>query len=131
VNLNALTGKIIGCAIEVHKHLGPGLLESAYEACLLYELQKLGLRVEQQMTLPLVYKNLKLNQGYRLDLRVEGRVVVEIKALERIAEVHSAQVLTYLKLSGASVGLLINFNVMRLKDGIKRFIARGICENFE
>lgn len=120
--LNELTGKIIGAAIEVHRHLGPGLLESAYETCLAYELELLGLAVERQKALPLVYKKIRLDQGYRPDLLVEQRVIVELKTVERITPVHEAQVLSYLKLSGCKVGLLLNFNVKLLKNGIRRFI---------
>jgi len=120
--LNELTGQIIGAAIEVHRHLGPGLLESAYETCLAYELQQLGLIVERQKALPLVYKEIRLDQGYRIDLLVEQSVVVEIKVVEQIAPVHEAQVLSYLRFSGCKVGLLLNFNVKLLKDGIRRFI---------
>jgi GxxExxY protein len=119
--LNQLTEKIIGAAIEVHRHLGPGLLESAYEACLTYELGRMGLSVEQQKALPLVYKEVHLDQGYRLDLLVEGKVVVELKTVEDFTPVHEAQMLSYLKLGGCPVGLLINFNVKLLKDGIRRF----------
>ena len=119
--LNRLTAMIIGAAIEVHRYLGPGLLESAYELCLLYELERLGLRVERQKGLPLVYKEIGLEIGYRIDLLVEGLIVVEIKAVENILPVHEAQVLTYLKLSGCPLGLLLNFNVPLMKDGIRRF----------
>lgn len=119
--LNRLTAMIIGAAIEVHRYLGPGLLESAYELCLLYELERLGLRVERQKGLPLVYKEIGLEIGYRIDLLVEGLIVVEIKAVENVLPVHEAQVLTYLKLSGCPLGLLLNFNVPLLKDGIRRF----------
>jgi len=118
--LNTITGQIIGSAIEVHRHLGPGLLESAYETCLAYELAQRGLRVEKQKALPIVYKNIKLDQGYRIDLLVENQVVVELKVVEALTDVHEAQMLSYLRFSGCSVGLLINFNVMLLKDGIKR-----------
>jgi GxxExxY protein len=120
--LNELTGKIIGAAIEVHRHLGPGLLESAYETCLAYELEKLGLSFERQHALPLVYKEIRLDQGYRVDLLVERRVVVELKVVDQIAPVHEAQVLSYLRFSGCEIGLLLNFNVKLLKDGIRRFI---------
>ena len=119
--LNRLTAMIIGAAIEVHRYLGPGLLESAYELCLLYELERLGLRVERQKGLPLVYKEIGLEIGYRIDLLVEGLIVVEIKAVENVLPVHEAQMLTYLKLSGCPLGLLLNFNVPLLKDGIRRF----------
>lgn len=120
--LNALTEKIIGAAIEVHRHLGSGLLESAYEICLAYELEQLGLRVERQKALPLVYKEIHLDQGYRLDLLVEGKVIVELKVVEQIMPVHEAQILSYLKFSGCQIGLLLNFNVKLLKNGIRRFI---------
>lgn len=119
---NTLTGKIIGAAIEVHRTLGPGLLESAYEACLVFELKEKGLNVEQQKPLPLVYKNVKLDSGYRLDLIVEGKIVVEIKSLSEIAAVHKAQLLSYLRLANLQIGLLINFNVKMLKQGIHRII---------
>jgi GxxExxY protein len=120
--LNELTRQIIGAAIEVHRHLGPGLLESAYETCLAYELQRLGLTIERQKALPLVYKEIRLDQGYRVDLLVEQKVVVEIKVVEQIAPVHEAQVLSYLRFSGCEIGLLINFNVKLLKNGVRRFI---------
>ena len=120
--LNKLTERIIGAAIEVHRHLGPGLLESAYETCLAYELEQLGLAVERQKALPLVYKEIRLDQGYRIDLLVEQKVIVELKVVEQITPVHEAQVLSYLKFSGCQVGLLLNFNVRLLKNGIRRFI---------
>ena len=122
--LNEITEKIIGCAIEVHRFLDPGLLESTYEACLLYEMKNAGLNVQNQVGLPLRYKELKLETGYRLDFFVEGCVVVEIKSVEELHPKHAAQVLTYLKLSRTEVGLLINFNVTRLKDGIRRLIRK-------
>ncbi len=117
---NEISEKIIGCAIQVHRELGPGLLESSYEECLYYELIQAGLLVEKQKPLPLVYKEVKLECGYRIDLLVEKMVVVEIKAVEALNDVHMAQILTYLKLSKCKLGLLINFNVALLKDGIKR-----------
>jgi GxxExxY protein len=119
---NELSSLIIGCALKVHKALGPGLLESAYEVCLLYELAKLGLKVECQKGLPLIYEEVNLECGYRLDLLVEGKVIVELKAIESLTSLHTAQVLTYLKLSNCKLGLLINFNVPLLKDGIKRLV---------
>ena len=119
---NALTGKIIGAAIEVYRTLGPGLLESAYEACLVFELQEKGLNIERQKPLPLVYKNVKLDSGYRLDLIVETKVVVEVKSMTEIAAVHKAQLLSYLRLANLQIGLLINFNVKMLKQGIHRII---------
>ena len=118
---NELTHGIIGAAIEVHRCLGPGLLESCYEECLARELQLRGLAFDRQKALPVVYKDVKLECGYRIDLLVDGRIVVELKAIEAIAPVHEAIVLTYLRLSGCRVGLLINFNVAVLKDGIRRF----------
>ena len=117
-----LTQKIIGAAIEVHRHLGPGLLESAYETCLAYELEKAGLRVERQKPLSVTYKEIQLEQGYRVDLWVERQVIVELKAVEEITDVHQAQILSYLKFSGCRVGLLINFNVNLLKDGLRRYV---------
>ena len=117
-----ITEQIIGSAIAVHRALGPGLLESAYEACLAYELLERRLRVERQASLPVVYRGVRIDCGYRLDLVVEAMVVVEIKAVERILAVHEAQILTYLKLSGLSIGLLLNFNVPMMKDGIRRFV---------
>jgi GxxExxY protein len=119
-NDNTLTGKIIGAAIEVHRTLGPGLLESAYEACLIYELQLRRLKVEHQKPLPVFYKDVMLDCGYRLDVVVENQVIVEIKTVSSIAPIHEAQLLSYLKLSDCKMGLLINFNVSVLKDGIRR-----------
>ncbi len=120
--LNGITEKIIGAAIQVHRVLGPGLLESAYEACLAFELGRRGLKVEQQKPLPLIYERVKLECGYRIDLLVEGLVVVEIKSVDALAPIHEAQVMSYLKLSGCKLALLINFNVRVLKDGIRRFV---------
>jgi GxxExxY protein len=120
--LNAITKSIIGSAIQVHRSLGPGLLESAYEACLAFELGKRGVRVEVQKPLPLIYELVKLVCGYRIDLLVEGSVVIEIKSVDALAPIHEAQIITYLKLSGCKLGLLINFNVQVLKDGIHRFV---------
>jgi len=119
---NELTGKIIQCAIEVHKALGPGLLESSYKECLFFELQEAGLKVEKEKALPLVYKDVKLDCGYRIDLLVEDQIVVELKSVEALNDVHMAQILTYLKLQKLRYGLLINFNVARLKDGLKRVV---------
>ncbi len=119
---NQISEKIIGCAIQVHKSLGPGLLESAYQECLYYELKETGLQVEKQKPLPLIYKNVKLDVGYRLDLIVENKVVIELKSVEALNEVHVAQMITYLKLSGCKLGLLMNFNVLRLVDGLKRIV---------
>jgi GxxExxY protein len=119
---NELSKTIIGCAIEVHKSLGPGLLESAYEECLFFELKQCGIRVEKQKSLPLIYKEIKLDAGYRIDLLVEDKLVVEIKSVDALNDIHTAQVLTYLKLSGCKLGLLINFNVLKLVDGVKRLV---------
>lgn len=120
--LNKLTEQVIGAAIEVHRNLGPGLLESAYETCLRYELQQRDLRFERQKPLPLVYKEIRLDHGYRVDLLVEQEIVVELKVIDRVAPVHEAQVLSYLRFSGCKIGLLLNFNIKLLKDGIHRFI---------
>ncbi len=120
--LNGITDQIIGAAMDVHRALGPGLLESAYEACLMFELVSRGLKVEQQKALPVVYRDVKLDCGYRLDLVVENAVVIELKATEQILPVHSAQLLSYLKLTGLKAGLLINFHVKMLKDGIVRLV---------
>jgi GxxExxY protein len=120
----ALTHQIIGAAIEVHRLLGPGLLESAYEECLCKELAIRGLSYERQKPVPVVYKDVKLECGYRIDILVERRIVVELKAIEHIAPIHEAVVLTYLKLSGNRVGLLINFHVPVLKEGVRRYIWR-------
>lgn len=114
--------KILDCSFKVHTELGPGLLESAYEECLFYELNKLNLFVEKQKPLPLIYEEVKLDVGYRVDLIVENKIIIEIKSVESLAEIHLAQILTYLKLSGCKLGLLVNFNVKHLKDGIKRVI---------
>ncbi len=122
MELNEISEKIIGAAIQVHTTLGPGLLESTYEACLKYELQKRGLKVLSQVGLPVIYDGMKIDLGYRLDLLVEGTVIVELKAVTNITPLHEAQLLSYLKLSGKHLGLLINFNVTLLKDGIKRRI---------
>jgi GxxExxY protein len=120
VILNELTERIIGAAIRVHRALGPGLLESTYEACLYHEITKSGLRVERQKPMPLVYDNVRIECSYRADLLVEGMVILELKAVERLDPIHSSQLYTYLKLSDCPVGLIINFNVLLLKDGIKR-----------
>ena len=121
-NLNKLTEGIIGAAIEVHRTLGPGLLESAYQAALAYELKQRGYKVEQQKPLPMLYKEIKLDAGYRLDFLVNDKIVVEIKSSDGVAPIHDAQILSYLRLSGCKVGLLINFNVKLLKNGLKRFV---------
>lgn len=119
---NEISKAIIGCAIEVHKQLGPGLLESAYQECLYYELLQAGLRVRKEKPMPIVYKEVKLDHGYRIDLLVEEKVVIEIKTVEELNDVHTAQVLTYLKLGNYRLGLLLNFHVAMLKKGIKRVI---------
>jgi GxxExxY protein len=121
---NEISEKIIRCAIRVHRELGPGLLESSYEECLYYELVQSGLLVEKQKPLPLVYKEVKLDCGYRLDLLVEKKVIVEVKSVEALNDIFLAQVLTYLKLSNCKLGLLMNFNVVLLKDGIKRIVNK-------
>jgi len=125
MEINQITEIIIGCAIEVHRHLGPGLLESTYETCLCFELEKKGLVYNKQLGLPLVYKEIKMDQGYRLDLLVEGKIVVEIKVADGISDLFVAQTLTYLKLSGAAVGLIINFNVLKLTSGIRRLMLKN------
>ena len=122
---NDLSQIIIGCAIKVHTVLGPGLLESAYEECLFYELKKSNLKVEKQKTLPLVYEEVMLDVGYRIDIIIEDKFIVEIKSVESLNDVHLAQLLTYLKLSDCKLGLLINFNVKLLKEGVRR-VVNGI-----
>jgi len=117
-----LTGQILGAAIEVHKQLGPGLLESTYQACLCHELELRGISFECQKPLPLEYKGIRMECGYRIDLLVAGSVIVEIKSVEGLAPIHEAQLLTYLKLTGIKVGFLINFNVVVLKQGIRRLV---------
>ncbi|MCE5346929.1 MAG: GxxExxY protein [Bacteroidales bacterium] len=121
MELNEITQKIIGCAIEVHRNLGPGLLESAYEECLAYELNRKGLNLKRQSPTPVVYKQIKLECGYRIDILVENLVIIELKVVDAINPVHEAQILTYMKFSKKPVGLLINFNVTVLKNGIKRY----------
>ncbi|HZQ70878.1 MAG TPA: GxxExxY protein [Terriglobales bacterium] len=123
--VNSITGQIIGAAMRVHSTLGPGLLESAYEACCLHELRKQGLTVLHQVALPVVYDGVTIDLGYRMDLVVEDLVVVELKCVHAIDRVHEAQILSYLKLSGKPVGLLINFHVAHLRDGIRRFANGG------
>jgi GxxExxY protein len=119
---NDINTRILDCAFKIHRTLGPGLLESAYEECLYYELQKIGLKVHKQKPLPLIYEEVKLEIGYRIDLFVEDKVVIEIKSVENLTDVHLAQILTYLKLSNCKLGLLINFNVSMLKLGIRRVV---------
>ena len=119
---NELSNKIIGLAIEVHKALGPGLLESAYKECLFYKIQQEGLKVEKEKAMPLVFENVHLECGYRMDLLVENKLVIEIKSVDALNDVHLAQTLTYMKLGNFKLGLLINFNVVLLKHGLKRVI---------
>lgn len=120
--MDKITENIIGAAIEVHKTLGPGLLESAYQACLFYELKNLGYSVIKEVSLPIVYKDIKLDHGYRIDLLVENKIVIELKTVEAFTDVHTAQILTYMKLGNFPLGLLFNFHTKLLKNGIKRFI---------
>ncbi|MCQ8887702.1 GxxExxY protein [Pseudoalteromonas agarivorans] len=115
-----LTKKVIGCAIEVHRALGPGLLESSYERCFMYELHDAGLLVKNQILLPINYKGRSIDAGYRLDILIPGELIIELKAVDKLLPIHSAQLITYLKLSGIKTGLLINFNQVKLLDGIKR-----------
>jgi GxxExxY protein len=117
-----ITDKIIGCAIEVHKQLDPGLLESAYEECLSYELEQAGLHIARQKPVPVVYKEIKLECGYRIEILVENCVVIELKSVEALNQVYEAQILTYLKFAKKEVGLLINFNVNLLKNGLKKYV---------
>ena len=121
MNINELSYKIIGCAYEVHKLLGPGLLESTYEKCLCYELEKLDIKYERQKELPINYKGMTLDNGYRIDILVEDEIVIELKSVDLLQPIHSAQLLTYLKLSKKQLGLLINFNVTNLQNGIRRY----------
>ncbi len=121
-SFNELTEKVIGACIEIHRHLGPGLLESAYEDCLCYELSQLGICFERQRALPISYKDVKLDCGYRLNLLVEGKLIIELKSVDELLPIHDAQLLTYLKVSGLKCGLLINFCVPVLKHGIKRLV---------
>jgi GxxExxY protein len=122
MELNEITKTIIGCAIEVHRNLGPGLLESAYKECLVFELIQKGLTIERQKPVPVVYKDIKLEYGYRIDVLVENSVVIELKAVDAINPVHEAQLLTYMRFAEKQIGLLFNFNVTVLKDGIRRYI---------
>ena len=125
---NEISNLVFNAALTIHKELGPGLLESAYEECLYYELIKLGLSVEKQKPLPLVYKEVKLEIGYRVDLFVERKFIVEVKSVEALNDVHLAQILTYLKLADCKLGMLINFNVVLLKNGVKRIINGELKE---
>jgi GxxExxY protein len=122
LEINQLSGQIVDAAMKVHSALGPGLLESAYEACLLFELHKRGLKAVSQVQLPVVYESVKIDAGYRIDLLVEDVVVVELKSVEEVLPIHQAQLLSYLKLSGKKLGLLINFNTVHLKNGITRLV---------
>jgi GxxExxY protein len=122
MEINDLTYKIIGCVYKVHSELGPGLLESTYEVCLEHELLKAGLLVERQKALPVIYDEIKLEAGYRIDLLVNNQVILELKAVDEIAPIHTAQLMTYLKLSGLKLGLLLNFNVKQMKQGVRRII---------
>lgn len=119
---NSISEKIIGCSIEVHRALGPGLLESAYVECLAFELKKSNLSIEREKPIPLFYKDVQLDCSYRADIIVEDRVIIEAKAVQALTDLHIAQVLTYLKLTECRLGLLINFNALRLKDGLKRIV---------
>jgi len=120
MEINEVTGEIVDAGIKVHSALGPGLLESAYEACLLFELHRRGMKALRQVELPVVYEDVKIDVGYRIDLLVEDLVIVELKSVDRVLPIHQAQLITYLKLSGKKIGLLMNFNVKRLKEGITR-----------
>lgn len=122
--INELSNLIIGAAIKVHTALGPGLLESAYQECLAYELKELGLKVEKEKPIALIYKDIVMDCGFRVDLFVEDKIILELKSVEKLNDIHIAQVLTYLKLANAQIGLLMNFNVFRLKDGLKRLINK-------
>ncbi len=122
MHYNEISTEVIGCAIRVHRKLGPGLLESTYQKCLIYELIKIGLDVKSEVAQPIIYDNIKLKHGYRLDLLIDDKVVIELKATESLTNVHFSQLYTYLKLGGYKLGLLINFNVELLKDGIKRVV---------
>jgi GxxExxY protein len=127
---DAVTEKIIGCGIAIHRALGPGLLESAYEECIALEFREAGLSFQRQVPLPVVYKTIRLEQGYRIDFVIEGTVVLEIKSLERLLPVHEAQLLTYLRLSGVRTGLLINFGAAVLREGIRRMSLREAPDSF-
>ena len=121
-DINQSTYQIIGCAYEVHKTLGPGLLESTYETCLCYELEKAGIKYEKQKELIINYKGVRLDNGYRIDILVENDIIIELKSVEALLPVHTAQIMTYIKLSKKRIGLLINFNVTNLQNGIHRYI---------
>jgi GxxExxY protein len=120
IEKDLLTQQVIGCAISVHNELGPGLLESSYESCLLYELSQIGINAHSQVMLPITYKCITIDAGYRLDLLIPGKLIIELKAVDKLLPIHTAQLITYLKLSGIKTGLLINFNTNKLANGIKR-----------
>jgi GxxExxY protein len=122
MDIEEIFKKVLDCSFQVHTALGPGLLEGAYLECLFYELSQAGIIIEKQKALPLIYKEVKLEAGYRIDILVENQIVIEIKSIEALCDIHMAQILTYMKLSGCRLGLLVNFNVKHLKDGIKRVI---------
>ena len=122
MEFDRLSNTVIGCALEVHKSLGPGLLESTYEACLAHELEIAGVDFRRQSPVPVEYKGVKLDCGYRIDLLVENKIIVEIKSVEKVLRIHEAQLLTYMKLAKVSIGLLMNFNVHHLKEGIRRYV---------
>jgi GxxExxY protein len=124
IELNEVGERVLGCALRVHKALGPGLLENVYEACLAYEFQKAGMRFGRQLTLPVVYDGQAIDLGYRLDLLVDDRVVIEVKAVDKLSDIHRAQLLSYLKLGGFHLGYLLNFNVRLMRDGICRLANR-------
>ena len=122
MKFDELSNKILGCAIEVHRELGPGLLESTYEQCLAYELSRLQIPFKLQVELPVEYKQIRLDCGYRIDLLVDDRIILELKSVDQLLKIHEAQMLTYMKLAGVRVGLLINFNVDALRKGVRRFV---------
>ena len=122
MEFDELSNRVIGCALEVHRELGPGLLESTYEQCLAHELKINGIRFELQHPLPVKYKGVRLDCGYRVDILVEDKLIIELKSVEQMKSIHEAQLLTYMRLAGVKIGLLINFNVTKLKNGIKRFV---------
>jgi GxxExxY protein len=122
MEFDELSNQVIGCALEVHRNLGPGLLESTYEQCLAYELKTVGIPFKLQHPLPVEYKNIRLDCGYRIDVLIGDSIIVELKSVDKLLPIHQAQLLTYMKLAGISIGLLINFNVRYLKDGIKRMV---------
>ena len=122
MEFDELSNQVIGCALEVHRHLGPGLLESTYEQCLAYEMKAANLAFKLQLPLPVEYKNIKLDCGYRIDVLVDNNIIIELKSVDKILPIHQAQLLTYMKLADISIGLLINFNVKYLRDGIKRMV---------